>query len=129
MAAGIRLVPFTDLEELSEVFTEGKTQRQELELLVSFDRSSQGKRPFLWKHHDLKEKNTESHIPYVCRETEYRIALVTPKTQVESQSLGQPGLLCESLFQQSSHDRSLRDGLAAKNICSFKELRFTSQNS
>lgn len=58
MAAGIRLVPFTDLEELSEVFAEGKTQRQELELLVSFDRSSQGKRPFLWKDRDFKEKNT-----------------------------------------------------------------------
>lgn len=58
MAAGIRLVPFTDLEELSEVFSEGKTQKHELELLVSFDRSSQGKRPFLWKHRALKEKNT-----------------------------------------------------------------------
>lgn len=76
MATGIRLVPFTDLEELSEIFTEGKTQRQELELLVSFERSSQGKRPFLWKHHDLEEKNKESHIPYVGRETEYRIRLV-----------------------------------------------------
>lgn len=48
-----------DVEELSEVFAEGSTQRHELELLVSFDRSSQGKRPFLLEHHDPKEKNTQ----------------------------------------------------------------------
>lgn len=58
MAAGIASVPYADLEESSEVFHEGKTYRQELELLVSFDRFSQGKRPFLWKGHDLKEKNS-----------------------------------------------------------------------
>lgn len=58
MAAGVRLVPYEDLEESSMVFGEGKTNRRELEFLVFLDRLSQGKKPFLWKSHDLKEKNT-----------------------------------------------------------------------
>lgn len=58
MAAGVMLMPYADLEESSEVSVKWKTQRQELELHSSFNPFSQGKKPFLWKGHDLKKKNT-----------------------------------------------------------------------
>lgn len=89
---------------MDEVITERKTKRHKL-------RSYQGKRPFLWKHHELKEKNIESHIPYVCRETEYLITKFRPNWLLSET------LIPKTKTNEQSPNDGMRDGSASKNIC------------
>lgn len=122
------LVPYEDLEESKEATFERKSQSQALELQGSFDPFSQGKkRHFLWKGHDLIKKNKSHPLNMPENRGPDHARYSRDSSRITSFKVSQGYRVRWWSLKQGQSDRGWRDGSAAKDICSFRGLGFSSQ--